>query len=286
MMENVLLMAIVTGLWYWFSAGLAGYTLFRMLKSPTFIGFCLGLLWGDVTTGLIAGGSIEVIYLGLVAPGGNIPSDKALAALIAIPLVLMSDMSIELAISIAVPVGILGVFINNIRRYSNSFFVHLADRYAIEDNSKGIWRAATWYPMALGFVIRFPIVFVANLYGADLINNLLEIIPDWFLHGMSVMGGLLPALGFATTIFMIGKREFMPLFFVGFFLIQYFDITIMGAAIFGLAIALVITYMGGFPRLNAEARGSGETSKTPTPNLEQKKRTNEDAINSMMREVD
>lgn len=281
-MQNAMLMAIVTGLWYWISAGLLGYTLFRALKSPTFIGFCLGLLWGDPVTGIIAGGSIEVIYLGLVAPGGNIPSDKALAALIAIPLVLMSDMSIDLAISIAVPVGILGVFINNIRRYTNAFFVHKADEFALDGNSKGIWRIATLYPMALGFVIRFPIVFVANLYGADLVNNLLQIIPEWFLHGMSVMGGLLPALGFAITIFMIGKKEFMPLFFVGFFFVKYFSITTMGAAIFGLMLALVITYMGGFPRLNAEAGGASVSASTNP----KRKRTNEDAIASMMRKVD
>ncbi len=277
-----MVMAIVTGLWYWFSAGLAGYTLFRALKSPTFIGFCLGLLWGDPTTGIIAGGSIEVIYLGLVAPGGNIPSDKALAALVAIPLVLMSDMTIDLAISIAVPVGILGVFINNIRRYTNAFFVHKADEQAAKGNSKAIWHYATLYPLALGFVIRFPIVFVANLYGAELINKLLQIIPEWFLNGMSVMGGLLPALGFATTIFMIGKKEFMPLFFVGFFLIQYFEITTMGAAIFGLAAALIITYMGGFPRLNKES-GNMQTSDAKASS---KKISNEDAIAAMMREVD
>lgn len=284
-MENVMLMAIVTGLWYWFAGGLVGYTLFRMLKSPTFIGFGLGLLWGDVTTGLIAGGSIEVIYLGLVAPGGNIPSDKALAALVAIPLVLMSDMSIEVAISIAVPVGILGVFINNLRRYVNAFFIHRADDYALEGDTKGIWRAATWYPMLVGFVIRFPAVFIANLYGADLVNNFLEMVPEWILHGMTVMGGMLPALGFATTIFMIGRREFMPLFFIGFFLLQYSELTIMGAAIFGLAIALIISYMGGFPGLNDDNDDdqSGNSGSGPK---RKRKRTNEEAVAAMMRETD
>lgn len=282
-MENVMIMAIVTGLWYWFAGGLVGYTLFRMLKSPTFIGFWLGLLWGDPTTGLIAGGSIEVIYLGLIAPGGNIPSDKALAALIAIPLVLMSDMDIQVAISIAVPVGILGVFINNIRRYVNSFFIHMADDYAVEGNTVGIWRAATWYPMIAGFFIRFPVVFIANLYGADLVNNFLEVVPEWILHGMGVMGGMLPALGFATTIFMIGKREFMPLFFIGFFLLQYSNLTIMGAAIFGLAIALIITYMGGFPSLNDGDDDSGTPGSKQKP---RKRRTNEDAVDLMMRKVD
>lgn len=278
-MQSVLLMAIVSGLWYWFSAGLAGYTLFSMLKSPTFIGFCLGLLWGDPVTGIMAGGSIEVVYLGLVAPGGNIPSDKALAALIAVPLVLMSDMSVELAVSVAVPVGAIGVLINNLRRYFNAIFVHRADELAVEGDVKGIWRNATWYPLALGFVMRFPIVFVANYFGADLINQLLTIIPEWVLHGMSVMGGLLPALGFATTIFMIGKREYIPLFFIGYFLVEYSGLTTIGAAIFGLMIALIISYMGGFPRLRGEiaAESSREEVSPKTA-----RRTNQDAIDEMM----
>ncbi len=274
-MQSVLLMAIVSGLWYWFSAGLAGYTLFSMLKSPTFIGFSLGLLWGDPVTGIIAGGSIEVVYLGLVAPGGNIPSDKALAALIAVPLVLMSDMSVELAVSVAVPVGAIGVLINNVRRYANAIFVHKADELALEGDVKGIWRNATLWPLALGFVMRFPIVFIANYFGADLINKLLTIIPEWFLHGMTVMGGVLPALGFATTIFMIGKREYMPLFFLGFFIVKYSGLTTVGAAIFGLMIALIISYMGGFPGVNKQNSNQSNQNHVTT-------HSNQAALDRMM----
>lgn len=276
-MQSTLLMAIVSGLWYWFSAGLAGYTLFSMLKSPTFIGFSLGLLWGDPVTGIMAGGSIEVVYLGLVAPGGNIPSDKALAALIAVPLVLMSDMSVDLAVSVAVPVGAIGVLINNVRRYANAAFVHKADDLALEGDVKGIWRNATLWPLALGFVMRFPVVFVANYFGADLINQLLTVIPNWFLHGMTVMGGVLPALGFATTIFMIGKREYMPLFFLGYFIVQYSGLSTVGAAIFGLLIALIISYMGGFPSLNKNRKAHDQPAEESV-----NKNSNQAAIDRMM----
>lgn len=284
-MQNELLMAIVTGLWYWFAASLAGYTLFSTLKSPTFIGFVLGLIWGDPVTGVIAGGSIEVIYLGLVAAGGNIPSDKSLAALIAVPLVLISNMSVELAVSIALPVGIIGVLINNVRRYGNAFLVHKADSYAEEGNTRGIWHAATTYSFIFGFIIRFPIVFTANYFGADLINYMLTVIPDWFLHGMEVMGGLLPAIGFATTIFMIGKREFFPLFFVGYFLVQFSGISTIGAAIFGLSVALIITYMGGFPSLNDDGDDNGNTKSNTNKGTSRKRRSNKEAVASMMKET-
>ena len=58
------------------------------------------------------------------------------------------------------------------------------------------------------------------------------------------MGGMLPALGFATTIFMIGKMKYLPLFIIGYFLVQYLQIPTMAAAIFGICIALLITFMG------------------------------------------
>lgn len=243
-MHSVLVMALVTGLWYFFAASLAGYTLYPTFKSPTFIGFCLGLLWGDVETGLIAGAGIEVIYLGLVAAGGNIPSDKALAALIAIPIVLQTGVSTKVAISIAVPMGIIGVFINNIRRTGNAFLVHKADKYAEIGDQKGVWRCATTYSLIFGFFLRFPIVFVVNYFGADLVKQILAIIPTWVMNGLTVMGGVLPALGFATTIFMIGKNHYIPLFIVGFFLVKYLELPIMGAAIFGACMAILMTFKG------------------------------------------
>lgn len=248
-MNTALILAIVTGLWYWFAAGLAGYTLFPILKSPTFIGFTLGLIVGDVNTGLVTGAGIEVIYLGMVAAGGNIPSDKALAALVAIPIVLQTGITTEVAVSIAVPMGIIGVFINNIRRTGNAFLVHKADEYAEAGDVKGVWRCATTYSLIFGFILRFPIIFVVNYFGAELVDKILKVIPEWIMNGLTVMGGVLPALGFATTIFMIGKKQYIPLFIVGFFLVQYFQLPIMGAAIFGTCLAVMMTFGN---KLNAE----------------------------------
>ncbi|MGI6154527.1 MAG: PTS mannose/fructose/sorbose/N-acetylgalactosamine transporter subunit IIC [Enterococcus lemanii] len=240
-MSSTFVLALVTALWYWIAASLAGYTLFSTLKSPTFIGFVLGLIAGDVTTGLITGAGIEVIYLGMVAAGGNIPSDKALAALVAIPIVLQTGITTEVAVSIAVPMGIIGVFINNLRRTGNAFLVHKADKYADEGNIKGVWHCATTYSFLFGFVLRFPIIFVVNYFGADLVDQILNFIPNWIMNGLTVMGGVLPALGFATTIFMIGKKHYIPLFVIGFFLVKYVELPIMGAAIFGTCIALMMT---------------------------------------------
>lgn len=243
-MELNLFFAIVSGLWFWFAASLAGYSWIQTLKSPLVIGTVLGLLTGNLETGLVAGGSIEMVYLGMVAAGGNIPSDRCFAALIAIPIAIQTGVTPEVAVSIAVPLGVLGVFVNNLRRTINAVFVHWADKYADKGDTKAVWRCATTYPLIMGFIIRFPLMFVINYFGADFVMKMLEVTPAWLLNGFNVMGGMLPALGFATTIFMIGKMKYLPLFIIGYFLVQYLQIPTMAAAIFGICIALLITFMG------------------------------------------
>lgn len=53
-------------------------------------------------------------------------------------------------------------------------------------------------------------------------------VPQWLVHGFSVAGGLLPALGFALTMFVIGKKELFPWFIIGYFLIQFSGIDYWG----------------------------------------------------------
>ena len=215
-MQLNLFFALVGGLWFWFAASLAGYSWIQTLKSPIVVGTVLGALTGNLETGLITGGSIEMVYLGMVAAGGNIPSDRVFAALIAVPIAIQTGVTPEVAVSIAVPLGVLGVFVNNLRRTVNAVFVHWADKAADEADVKKVWRCATTYPLILGFIIRFPMMFVINYFGADFVTAMLNVMPTWLLTGFNVMGGMLPALGFATTIFMIGKMKYLPLFIIGF----------------------------------------------------------------------
>ena len=107
-------------------------------------------------------------------------------------------------------------------------------------NIAGIMRCAYLFPALMGFVIRFPFVFVIDYFGADWANALINALPDVLLHSFEVMGGILPALGFALTIMVIGKKELIPFFFLGYFAVAYLQIPVMGMAIFGLIIAIVM----------------------------------------------
>lgn len=238
---SVLPLAISMGIYYWFSRLRLGYTFSSMLLQPVVIGVFVGLLTGNMVLSMQIGAGLQLVYLGVTStPGGNVPSDPALAGCVAIPLGVLAGMKPEVAISLAIPFGVLGVFVDQLRRSTNAIWVHMADRYAEKANTKGILMAAFLFPALLGFVIRFPIVFVIDYLGVDAVKTLMNIIPTWLMHSFEVMGGILPALGFAITLMVIGKKKLLPFFIVGFFAVQYLKLDTMAMAIFAICTALLL----------------------------------------------
>ena len=235
-------LALLCGSLYFIGTNRVGYTLSSVLGSPIFIGFCLGLYFNDVTNGLAIGASIQLVYLGVILTGGNLPTDAVLAATIALPVALKTGLDADAAVALAVPFGVLGVFLDQMRRTSNSIWVRMGDKYAANGDAKGLWRCAFLYPELATILLRFVPVFVLTLFGTDAIISLLDMMPDWVISGFSVAGGLLPAMGFAIILLTIGKPKLMPYFFIGFFAVQYIGINTMAAAIFGACISLLVVF--------------------------------------------
>lgn len=240
-MGNTLIIAICMGLYYWICRLRFGYTFSSMMLQPVVIGIFVGVLSGKMVEAMQIGAALQLVYLGVTStPGGNVPNDPALAGCIAIPIGVLSGMSPEVAITLAVPFGVIGVFVDQIRRTTNTLWVHKADQYAEEGNSRGIFTCAYILPTIVGFIIRFPIVFVIDFYGVEFAKQVLTMIPDWLLHSFEVMGGILPALGFAITLTVIGKKQLIPFFIIGFFMVKYFSLDVMAVAIFAVATASLL----------------------------------------------
>lgn len=216
---DTLLFASLMGLYYWFARLRLGYTFSAMLLQPVVIAVFVGLLLGNMQTAMIIGAGMQLVYLGVTStPGGNVPSDPALA----------------------IPFGVIGVFLDQLRRTLNAAWVHMADKHAETANMAGIMRCAFLYPALLGLVLRFPVVFAANYFGQDVVESFLKLMPHWLTHSFEIMGGILPALGFAITIMVIGKKSLLPWFIGGFFAVLYLKVDIMAMAIFGTCVAFLI----------------------------------------------
>ncbi|HIW18152.1 PTS mannose/fructose/sorbose/N-acetylgalactosamine transporter subunit IIC [Faecalicoccus acidiformans] len=235
-------LALFSGFVYWLSSCKVGYTLESSLGSGLFIGFMFGLFFGDMITGLALGASIQLVYLGMISTGGNMPADNALAAVIAIPIAMKSGLDANAAVALAVPFGVLGVFLDQLRRTSNSIWVRKADELAQKGDIKGIFKCAYIYPEIVIFFLRFVPVFLISLLGTDSVISLIESLPAFIITGFSVAGGILPAMGFAIILITIGKPKLLPYFFIGFFAVQYLGLNNMATAIFGTCLALLVIF--------------------------------------------
>lgn len=232
-------LALVFGILYWLATNKLWYGTLHLVRQPIVLAVPIGLIMGDLPNAMIIGASLQMIYLGAIAPGGTLPSDEALAACIAILLALEAGLEPGIAVTLAVPIGLLGVLIDNLKRTYHSYFIHLADKAVEENNLKKMRRAEFWYPLIVSVPLRVIPATLALAFGVDAVTAFLNSIPAWATNGLSVAGGLLPALGFAVTIMVIGKKKLLPYFIIGFAIVAYSGINTIGVAVFAICIALL-----------------------------------------------
>ena len=100
---GLLLVAAFCGIWQFVSTTDFGYTLSDTLGQPVLVGALLGIITGQIEQGLLIGGSLELMYLGIIYPGGTVPACASSAALVAIPIALRTGLDAHAATVLAVP---------------------------------------------------------------------------------------------------------------------------------------------------------------------------------------
>lgn len=209
---------------------------------PLTSGVITGAILGDIQTGLIAGGYIQLAYLGWVSAGGALPSNMFVAGYFAVALTILGKQDPTLAPSLAVPVGLLGVFLHQAQMTINAFFVHRGDKAVEEGDFKAITFLQTIAPLILNLILYGIPAFLLVFYGGNSADKIFAAIPEWLVNGLSLVGSLMPALGIAMLLNYMGKKEYLPFFFIGYFLVVYLNLNLMAIAIFGAFIALFYYY--------------------------------------------
>ena len=76
---------------------------------------------------------------------------------------------------------------------------------------------ATWWTIIVKFFLFAIPMIIAIYFGAEAVGNFITQLPEWITNALNATGKLLPALGFAMTINVIGRPQFLPFFLGGFF---------------------------------------------------------------------
>ncbi|TDT51301.1 PTS mannose/fructose/sorbose/N-acetylgalactosamine transporter subunit IIC [Fonticella tunisiensis] len=231
-----------------------GYSTLMLRFSPMMTGFIVGLVMGDVAQAMKITAAIQLVYMGMIAPGGAMPSEPAVATSIAVPVALLSGLKPTEAIAIAVPVGMLGSYLYQLRFYFNTFIIRLTDKFASETNDKGLFLGIIVLPTIVSFVLYVPLIFVALYYGAPVIANFTASLAGGkIFHILSVIGGGLAALGIALILKVIGKPSFLVFFLLAYFMavsLASLKINTVTYAIIGGIVAYLYVM---FTSANAEA---------------------------------
>lgn len=245
------------------SRWLGGGATLTLRFSPLMTGLIVGLVMGQVAEAMVVTAALQLIYMGVFSPGGSMPSEPAIAAAIAVPVALLGDLAPEAAIAIAVPVGLLGSYLYQFRFFINTFLGKLTDKAVENLDEKAMTRSIIWYPTIASFLLFVPLVFVALYFGAPVIADVITALEGTVvIHVLEVVGGGLAAIGIATTIYVIGRKDLMVFFLLAYFISVVaapLEITMVTHAIFGTLIAVIFVMATGSKGKEAEA-GPGQVT--------------------------
>jgi PTS system mannose-specific IID component len=241
----------------WLTLG-GWYTLGR----PLIAGFVIGIILGDIPTGILMGAAVQAVFIGLITPGGSMPGDVNLAAYIGIPLAMVSGLDTTFAVSISVLLSLVGVLCVLLVVTVNCLFVHRMDK----EIARGQLDRAARTPIVgqiTNFAVRFVIIFIACYFGQTFTTNLAGSLPVAVVGILGMFGTLLPLVGFSILLCYIVKKKTDLLYYIlGFILSRALGLPILPVVL----IACVFAFM--------EIKFMPAPAADPPPSAEESRRRN------------
>lgn len=143
---------------------------------------------------------------------------------------------VDAAIAVGLPVGLLAIQLEVVVRIILNFVAHKMQT----DNNEGKWKTMNmeaWIgPILCSFQTIIPTMIVV-CFGANVVELILEVIPEWVTNGLSIAAGMLPVVGIGMLMRYMPVKKFLPFILVGFVLSAYLGVPVLGIAIIGFAAA-------------------------------------------------
>ncbi len=214
--------------------------------APLVAGLVCGAMLGDVNYGLQVGATIMEAYVGLLAIGGSLPNEMAVAGYLGVTMTMLAKADPSTGLALSVPLGLLGVLAQNAKMSLNPIWVHKADEYAAKGDIKGIKRMNLFASQIFPFIFYFIPAFLCVYFGGPYFESIMSAVPAQLTKILQLIGHMMPALGMAMLMQSLYKKSLVPFFIIGFVLAAYMNLSTMGIAIVGAALAIMhFIYTGG-----------------------------------------
>lgn len=231
---QILLVFIVT-----FIAAIDQFNLLESLYQPIVTGPVIGAILGDLHTGLVVGGTYQLISIGNMPVGGAQPPNPVIGGIMATIMAISLKLEPTAAVGAAVPFALLGKYTVDTLFTAMAPVMAKADACAENADADGIVRLNYTAMAILGFVFA-TIVTLFFIGGETIGSAVANGIPAWAMAGLSAAGGMMRFVGFAILLKVMGSKELWGFYFMGFALALIVDAT--GAL--GKPALLILSFIG------------------------------------------
>lgn len=230
---SLFLQALLTSIIVWLGF-LDKAFLHTFFYRPIVIAPLVGLVFGDLNTGLQVGVSVELMFLAVVFVGTAIPPDETISAGLASALACATG-SVEVGIATALPISFIGQIFRQTRN-STIYEVtqRMVDKAAATADKKKVILWTTIIPSIFEYLFFGLPTFVGVYFGASYVQAFIDLIPSWLIDGIAAGTGLLGAVGVALLLCSVKDKSSWPYFLVGFIFASYLGVNMIGIALIAI----------------------------------------------------
>ena len=211
-----------------------------MISRPLVVSTLIGLVYGDVQTGLIFGAQMELLSMGLVGIGAHSGMPEiTLGSAICTAFICGSGTGSDVALTLSLPISTFAASLGYLTWVPLNHLLSEKDKKAAAKADTKTMELCQWGGLFNYFFFPFVLVLVALIAGSPVFEWLIKVIPTWITSGISAASGLLPALGFALLMQLTFSWKLSPYLFIGFVAVAFFNLSNVGVAIIGVILAVL-----------------------------------------------
>ncbi len=209
---ELVLLAVVT-----FIFAIDQFSLTEIIYRPIIACPIMGIILGDVQTGLVVGGTYELMMIGNMPVGGAQPPNAVLGSVVAMVFAVKAQLDVNAALGACMIFATFGQYIVTLLFSAASGLMSMCDKAAAEGNPKGITKALNIHMLCLGGL--FAVIAIIAYVGGTAMSEPLQSLADnasWFMGGLSAAGGMMRFVGFGILLKIMMSNDLWGWLLAGF----------------------------------------------------------------------